>query len=253
VDSYARLSHAGVACGDDCRCAHGGVGRVDRHHRSRVGTPDAGTVLAIDLAEQIPAGVDVAGVSANVTATNVTADGWALAYACARPIDLPNSSSLLNTTRGETSANHTTVSLPANDPRLCIHTTSRIDIVVDITGWWGAGSGSAGLNAYAQPIRHLDTRTSGASLSSIPAGLEVQVIDPTSKDAWFLNATVTQPGGAGWLAVYPCGEKPAEFSTVNYGPNDTRSNATVVAARQGVCVYSLVATELVIDIFADVA
>ena len=72
---------------------------------------------------------------------------------------------------------------------------------------------------------------------------------PADADAVFLNVTAVAPLAAGFLTVFPCGEELPNASNVNYGPGDVVPNA--VLAKVGddgkVCVFSLAATDLVVD------
>jgi hypothetical protein len=69
-----------------------------------------------------------------------------------------------------------------------------------------------------------------------------------------LNITAVNPSAPGFIAAFPCGQPLPTVSNVNYG---TRGGGTVTAnaavarpdANGDVCVYSLAATDLVVDVF----
>ena len=65
-----------------------------------------------------------------------------------------------------------------------------------------------------------------------------------------LNFTAAGPQAAGHLTVYPCGERRPEASTLNFAAGQTVANSTVVGLGDdgAVCVYSLAATEVVVDV-----
>lgn len=65
-----------------------------------------------------------------------------------------------------------------------------------------------------------------------------------------LNVTAVQPGGVGWLTLYPTGAAQPNASDLNVAPGQTRANLVVV--RVGVDgrvnVFSSVATHFIFDI-----
>ena len=65
-----------------------------------------------------------------------------------------------------------------------------------------------------------------------------------------LNLTVDQPGGAGFLTVWPCDRERPTASNLNYGPGETVAVAALarVDSDGSVCVYTLAPTHLVIDV-----
>ncbi|MEU8295816.1 hypothetical protein AB0C04_00810 [Micromonospora sp. NPDC048909] len=72
----------------------------------------------------------------------------------------------------------------------------------------------------------------------------------------FGNVTVTGPLAAGFLQVFPEGTpRPPEFSTINYQPNQTLSNAFVSGVSNDldlISVYTLRTTHVIIDVVAFV-
>jgi hypothetical protein len=64
-----------------------------------------------------------------------------------------------------------------------------------------------------------------------------------------LNVTVTEPDGAGYVTVYPCGTKPLA-SSLNYVAGQTIPNAVIAPAlAQGeVCFYSTQQTHILADV-----
>ena len=64
-----------------------------------------------------------------------------------------------------------------------------------------------------------------------------------------LSVTVTNPVGAGFITVYPCGIIPLA-SNLNYVAGQTVANATIVKLGPGgtVCLFNSEATDLVVDI-----
>ncbi len=89
-------------------------------------------------------------------------------------------------------------------------------------------------------------RLAAAQMLKVPVGRDVA--------GAVLNITAVNPSGPGFIAAFPCGQQLPTVSNVNYG---TRGAGTVVAnaavarpdANGDVCVYSLAATDLVVDVF----
>src|SRR4029078_10365019 len=64
-----------------------------------------------------------------------------------------------------------------------------------------------------------------------------------------LSVTVTNPVGAGFVTVFPCGIIPVA-SNLNYVAGQTVANATIVKLGPGgkVCLFNSEATDLVVDV-----
>ena len=79
------------------------------------------------------------------------------------------------------------------------------------------------------------------------AGRGGVAIDAT---ALVLNVTVVEPAAAGFVTVYPCGSAIPNTSSVNFAAGATVANAVAAKAGVGgrVCLYSNVATNLVVDV-----
>src|SRR5690606_27584299 len=64
-----------------------------------------------------------------------------------------------------------------------------------------------------------------------------------------------EPLDAGYLAAWPCGEERPKASHVNYGAGEVRPNGVLVGIGTNgqVCVFTLAATHMVVDVTAFVA
>ena len=73
---------------------------------------------------------------------------------------------------------------------------------------------------------------------------------PNGSTAAVLNVTVTGPGGAGYVTVYPCGSDRPTSSNLNYIVGQTVPNAVItkIGTNGNVCFYTQSATHLIIDI-----
>lgn len=207
----------------------------------------AGSVLTIDLAPLAAARNDVTGVSVNLTATGAAGAGFLTAYDCATSLPLASN---VNFSAGLTTANHSTLALRSAARTLCVYTSNRTDIVVDLTGWWVTGSGQRTLTTLAVPDRRLDTREPGGVAGRLAPGGSV-LVHPATPRTLFVNVTADAAIGPGYIAVYPCAEGWQGTSTVNFRAGVPVANAALVDASSGVCAVSNTSVELILDVFGE--
>jgi hypothetical protein len=113
------------------------------------------------------------------------------------------------------------------------------------------------------PARLADTRVGGTTVDrqfratgQVRPGVPLQLTVggragvPVNASTVSLNVTVTNPGGWGFLTVYPCGQAPPLASNLNYGPGQTIPNAVIASLGTAgkVCFKTLVPTDLVVDV-----
>jgi hypothetical protein len=213
----------------------------------------AGGELKVRLAGL--AGVPTFGagaVSLNVTVTNPTAAGYVTVHPCGPRPDASN----LNYAAGQTVANAVIAPLSANG-ELCFYSRATTDLVADVNGWFRADNGFHPLT----PLRVFDSRPSepqgavaitkqrygGAQIVTLQAA-DVPGVESDAA-ALSLNITATQPGGAGYATVYPCGDRPLA-SNLNFAAGETVPNAVIapVSGDGSVCFYASTDTHLIADI-----
>lgn len=107
-----------------------------------------------------------------------------------------------------------------------------------------------------EPYRLVDTRLDESRLDAgevrfVPVAGRGGV--PATASAVNVNVTAVRPGARGFFTVWPCasaGEQPPTASMVNFVEAQNRANAGVlgVGSTGGLCVYTLVAADLVIDV-----
>lgn len=199
--------------------------------------------------------IDVTGVaavraaSATLTAVNPGANGFLTAWQCgARP-----ETSSVNYAAGAPRAGQAIVPLNANGA-LCLYSSAATRVLVDVNGWMRGDTGYL-FNPVA--ARRGDTRL-GTLGGRLAAG-ETRVVTvsgtsgvpaaATSKAAT-LNLTVVNPAAAGHLRVWNCAGGPPTASSLNYLPGQvvSASISSALSAGGQVCVYSLAATDLVMDV-----
>ncbi len=105
-----------------------------------VGRLDADTTYELDIAGRAGVPTDALSVTANLVAVNPSGPGHLTVYPCGfdRPL-----ASALNYMPGVNNANEFTVPIGDNGD-ICIYTHAETDIVVDIYGYYIAGSGGTG-------------------------------------------------------------------------------------------------------------
>jgi hypothetical protein len=165
----------------------------------------------------------------------------------------------LNYVAGQTVANAVVAPVSASGT-VCFYSLADVDLIVDINGWFAAGSSFTGV----APARVLDTRAGNSpdALRDVPKTkiggnniLEVRVTDlaglvPASGVvAVSLNVTATNPDGDGFVTVFACGAM-EQVSSLNFTLGTTVANAVLapVSASGTICLYSNVSTDVIVDI-----
>jgi len=195
----------------------------------------------------------VGAVSLNVTVTQPDGAGYVTVYPCGTK---PNASSL-NYTAGQTIPNAVIAPVSAQG-EVCFFSTQPTHILADVNGWFASGSSFTSVS----PSRVFDTRPGEGGLRTvskqkISGATELRVkltnlsglVPASGVGAVSLNVTVTQPDGAGYVTVYPCGTKP-NASSLNYVAGETIPNAVIapVSAQGEVCFFSTQPTHILADV-----
>jgi Repeat of unknown function (DUF5650) len=215
----------------------------------------AGSITTLPIAGRANVPANAKAVIVNVTATGPTADGFLTVYPCGTPV--PNASNL-NFKMDASIANLVVSKLGAGG-ELCIETSAATHLVVDVTGYFPAGSGYEPL----QPARLLDTRASGATIDSLyaAAGLRpsgtITELTVTGRggvsanaETVVLNITATGPTADGFISVYPCGIAPPNASNLNFATGSDVANTVIVKPGMAgkVCISNSGQTHLIADV-----
>ena len=99
------------------------------------------------------------------------------------------------------------------------------------------------------PYRLVDSRI-GQGTTRLQAGKVVK-IDVASADVMAVSANFVAvgPDGFGFITAYNCTDQRPEVSTLNFRPGEFVANQAVVPLKSGkMCLYSLVSTDVVIDV-----
>lgn len=115
------------------------------------------------------------------------------------------------------------------------------------------------------PTRLTDTRADGVTVDGAGAGIgkptagsvtrvQVRGRGPAGNDVGVakVTVTVTEPEAAGFVTVWPCDDSRPLASNLNHEPGATVANlvSSAVDADGGICIYTLAATHLVVDLNA---
>jgi hypothetical protein len=222
-----------------------------------IGRRGAGTTLELKVTGRGGVPADADAVMLNVTAVFPDAAGFLTVFPCGT--SLPKASNV-NYGPGEVVPNAVLAKVGAGG-KVCVYTLAATDVIVDVNGYVPAG----GTPSSLVPARVLETRsgpddtTSDGQFEGIGrrgAGttLELKVTGrggvPADADAVMLNVTAVFPDAAGFLTVFPCGTSLPKASNVNYGPGEVVPNAVLAKVGAGgkVCVYTLAATDVIVDV-----
>lgn len=208
----------------------------------------AGAVLRVPVRGVGGVPADASAVAVTVTATGSSLPGFATVTPCGSP---PAATSNVNFAAGATVPN-LVVAAPGSDGAICITANVDTHLVVDL---FGAFAATAQLGV-GRPQRLVDTREGlGAPKQRVAAGGVVAITIagdglPTAVSGAMLNLTAVAPDGDGYLTAYPCAAGTPTASNLNVRAGTDRANFALVApdAARTVCVYSSVATDVVVDL-----
>jgi len=196
-------------------------------------------------------------VALNVTAVAPALSGYLTIWPCGVPRPLASN---LNFVAGAVVPNGVIASLGSQGD-VCFFSSADTDLVVDVAGWF-VGSAFTG----ATPQRLVDSRDGtgmpvGKVVPATPLVIPVTNLAvqdalgaattlPVAIDAVALNITAVTPEAAGYLTVYPCDVERPLASNVNFSAGQVVANGVIspVSTAGSVCVYSLVPTDIVVDL-----
>lgn len=173
-------------------------------------------------------------VTANVTVTNQSSLGWIFVGPSIGPQPV---SSTVNFPVGDNRANGATVPLSTSgalDAWYGAPPGSSTDLVIDVTGYFLAGTAGDGYTSHG-PDRILDTRDgtglSGKFVSAVPRQVKIAGVDgipSTGVVAVAGNVTVVRPSTGGYAFVGPTATSRPTSSTINFPAGDIRANNFIV-------------------------
>jgi hypothetical protein len=222
------------------------------------GTVAAGTVLQVQVGGRGGLPATMGAVVLNVTSTESAAGGFLTVFACLGSNSPRPPSSNLNFPAGRTIAN-AVITAVSGSGTLCVYTSKSTHLIVDVSGFYPAGTGYLPLT----PFRLADSRPGqptgdgqGANTGVLAAGqtLTVQVggrgAMPANAIAATLNVVAIDPVGDGFVTVYPCDAARPQASNLNVSSQTVASLVIAKLSATGtVCIYTNKAAHIAVDLF----
>ncbi|HEX2784987.1 MAG TPA: 5'-nucleotidase C-terminal domain-containing protein [Ilumatobacteraceae bacterium] len=208
----------------------------------------SGGTVEVKIAGKYGIAADASAVALNLTSVGVTSDGWIRAYPCGTtPTNLTSN---LNPVDSRIVANLAIVPLDSSGS-VCLQTLTATDLVVDLQGWYPAGSDYHAI----QSTRIADTRTATGIATHLTSFAPVELtvagvngVAPTAS-AVAMNLTAVADA-AGYITSYPCGTAAPLASNLNAWAGHAIANSAITAIGAGgkVCFVSNIDTDLVVDL-----
>jgi hypothetical protein len=205
----------------------------------------ADTARHLDLSNIVPPGTSA--VALNVTAVNPSGPGYLTLYPCGSK--RPETSSV-NFEAGQIRPNNAIVGI--NQSSICIYSRTATDVVVDITGAFGA-DGMSYLPASSSRLR--DTRSdAGSRRPSRVVIYEVDAPDVAGAQvaAASVNIAATNHRNQGFVTTFGCAgtERIPTASTLNPEPGITSANGAIVPVdgNRTSCLFTSGGGDLIADL-----
>ena len=223
--------------------------------RREMGLLQPGQVVEVPIAGR--AGVDLASrrVAVSVGATGAWSAGYVTVWQCGA---VPPTSNV-NVVSGRTVSNAAIVALSARGT-LCVRASAPMHVVLDVQGWWAAGSEIR----LGRPARVLDTRPGATTTDGLGAPrrpLTTAVVQRVplagrvgvaTAEAVVLNITTTRATRNGTLTVWPCASPRPARPSVRFPVGTTTATLTLATldAHGAVCIAttSTGAVDVVVDL-----
>ena len=218
----------------------------------RIGIRGARSETALHVIGRAGVPADAAAVALNVTVTEAQDSGFIEVYPCGT--GRPDGSNV-NYVEGSTVATAVIAKVGATGD-VCLYTYGRVQLVVDLGGWFPASSDYQSLS----PQRILDTRNLGtiqnpdSALRSAGQVTELQIAGtsgiPAAASAAAINITAVDTRQPGYVTAFPCDRGRPNASNLNYDIGQNVAGLAVVPLDPDgrVCLFTYGATHLVVDI-----
>ena len=193
----------------------------------------------------------------NVAATGPTAASFLTVFPAGGPRPMAAN---LNLVAGETASNMVVVELGAGGAASIFNLAGRVDVVVDVLGWFDGERTFSGVT----PGRLLDTRPGQPTLdgraqgAGSVAGGRTTTVDvtgragvPAGASAVAVNITVTDPTAPSFVTAWPTGASRPTAASVSMVPGETVPNMALLDVGDGgeISLYNYAgSTHLVVDV-----
>lgn len=217
-----------------------GATTVDGKFRG-TGLTKAGSALVLKVVGRggVPAGAKA--VSLTVTVVKPVAAGTISVHPCG---SARTAATLMTFAAGATASNSVVAKVGTNG-NVCVWTSSRTHVVVDVNGVHPTGNGYLPLN----PSR-LASNASIAAGKVLPVKVAGRAGVPVTAKAATLNITVAQSSAAGKVTVYACGATRPALATMVFKAGARVSNMTVtrIGTSGSICIHSSSAVKVHVDV-----
>ncbi len=208
----------------------------------------SGSVTSLQITGQNGVPSDATSAVVNLTVLRGVNRGWLTLYPCGEAIPLASN---LNYEPNESARTNAAISRIGAGGKVCIYASTRVELVVDLTGWTQPGSGVTAIT----PSRLVDSRNGTGGVSRLSANSTATVVVagaggvPGGAIGAALNVTATAASSAGVLTVYPCDQPRPQHSQVAFSAGRPVPNLvlTSLSASGTVCVHTTKATDLIVD------
>ncbi|MFK7919952.1 MAG: SGNH/GDSL hydrolase family protein [Ilumatobacter sp.] len=204
-----------------------------------IDTRDTGR--SAEVVVPVPAGARA--VAVNLTAVRAEANGFLSAYPCGTPSEGAN----LNFRTGPAWSASAIVEV-SSDATICVATNRSTDVIVDITGTFGTGSGLRFVPV--SPTRVLDTRSGVGGWSPIHGAAQTVDMRVAPPDAEAVTGTITmvKPFDRGFVSAEPCTAAP-DTSSANAAAGSVIANSVTVGVTDAgrLCVTSSATGQTIFD------
>ncbi|BAN03031.1 hypothetical protein [Ilumatobacter coccineus] len=213
-------------------------------------------VIELPVAGRGSVDAEASAVMINITAVRPDSQLFVTAFPCGQP--QPTAANLNVAAGGST--NNLAFARIGIDGKVCLFTSGPTDLIVDVSAFVPAVGSLVSIN----PERFVETRVGeetidgrdqfgrrlGAEQSFNFLAVAGRSGVPSEAKGVMLNVAAIKPLTAGFITVYPCGDRP-NTASVNYAAGSVTSNAVFVALSDPdgwICVFTSAETDLAIDV-----
>lgn len=200
----------------------------------------AGEIAVVSLAGAVDA--DTTAISVNVTAVGPATRGFLSIDNCSAR----DATASLNFSGGENRGNNGIFAL-SDDQTVCVRASTAVDVIIDLTGEFG-DDGFTYLPA--EPVRLLDTRTSGALTPGSSTSFEVpEPADGITPVAASINIASAGHPRSGFITSWNCGSL-STSSALNPVAGQVTANGALASLNPGhrSCLFHEAGGDLVVDL-----
>jgi hypothetical protein len=208
----------------------------------------------------VPTGASA--VAMNLTVTEPDTAGFVTVYPCQATLPVVSN---INFVPGQVVAN--LVQTGVSGGQVCVHSSTRAHIVLDLQGTYDAAGDGLHYEAVA-PTRLVDTRIGVGSvygrvamdlptIGVLPSNAPVATTDvPANVKALMVSMIAVTPRNSGWAEIGPCVEPayttPYHSSTLNFVASDVVANQAITPTRAAsgadICTFSTSPAFHVVDL-----